>query len=52
MHEDSINTVQGKAFYVRTEVEDKEERWNDSYSTQDGYYVIHEGKEHHIYQVR
>ena len=47
----SINTVQGRAEYVRTELEDKDERWNDSYRTKDGYFIIHEGSEHHVYKV-
>lgn len=47
----SIDTVAGKAFYVRTEIEDKQGRWNDSYQTREGYYVIHEGKKHHVYKI-
>jgi len=47
-----IQTVQGQARYVRTEVEDKSGRWNDDYATRDGYYVIHEGNKHHVYKVR
>ena len=48
----SIGTAAGEAFYVKTEVEDKHGRWNDDYYTRDGYWVIHEGKKHHVYKVR
>lgn len=47
----TINTVAGVATYVKTETEDKYGRWNDDYWTRDGYYVIHDGKRHHIYKV-
>jgi hypothetical protein len=48
----SIGTVAGEAFFVRTEVENADGRWNDSYATRDGYWVIHDGKYHHVYKVR
>ena len=48
----TINTIQGKAEYVKTEVEDKNGNWNDNYYTKDGYYVIHEGNKHHVYKVK
>jgi len=47
----TIDTVAGVATYVKTEVEDRYGRWNDDYWTRDGYYVIHEGKRHHVYKV-
>jgi hypothetical protein len=47
----SIRTVRGLASYVGTEVEDKFGRWNQDYFTRDGFWLIHEGKKHHIYQV-
>jgi hypothetical protein len=47
----TIDTVVGKALFVRTEKEDKSGRWNDSYYTRDGYWVIHQGKKHHVYKV-
>jgi len=46
-----ISTVQGRAGFVKTEVEDEQGNWNDSYYTHAGYYVIHEGKRHHVYKV-
>jgi hypothetical protein len=47
-----INTVAGKAYFVKTETEDKHGKWNDDYSTRDGYWVLHSGKKHHVYKVR
>ena len=52
MHKKTIGTVQGVADFVKTEVEDEFGRWNDDYWTREGYYVIHEGKKHHVYKVR
>lgn len=46
-----IDTVAGKALFVRTEKEDKSGRWNDNYYTRDGYWVIHRGKKHYVYKV-
>jgi hypothetical protein len=46
-----IDTISGKALFVKTEKEDKEGRWNDNYYTKDGYWVIHQGKKHHVYKV-
>jgi hypothetical protein len=46
-----INTIAGKALFVRTEKEDKSGRWNDNYSTRDEYWVIHRGKKHDVYRV-
>lgn len=45
-----IGTVRGQAKYVKTEIEDEYGRWNQSYAIRDGYWVIHEGRRHHIYK--
>lgn len=47
----TIRTVAGKAKFVKTEVEDAQGNWNNNYWSYDGYYVIHEGKKHHVYKV-
>jgi len=47
----SIQTSAGEAFFVKTEHENETGRWNDDYWTRDGYYVIHRGKQHHVYKV-
>jgi hypothetical protein len=44
-----INTIDGTKWYYKTEVEDEQGRWNDSYETIRGEYVIHNGKYHHVY---
>jgi hypothetical protein len=49
--EPSIYTVNGKADYVGTEVEDENNRWDDSYLIKNGYWVIHDGKKHHVYKT-
>ena len=49
---DSIQTSAGEAYFVRTEHENEAGRWKDDYWTRDGYYVIHRGKQHHIYKVK
>ncbi len=46
-----INTAQGRAYYVTTEVENEYGSWNDSYETVAGYWVIHEGNKHHVYKT-
>ena len=46
---ETIRTIDGLAKFVRTEVEDSQGRWNDNYQTREGYWVIHEGKKHHVY---
>ena len=46
-----IQTVQGKALYIGTEIEDANGKWDDNYPISKGYYVVHEGKNHHIYKV-
>jgi hypothetical protein len=48
----TINTIQGVAEFVKTEVEDAFGRFDDSHSTRDGFYLLHEGKKHHVYKVR
>ena len=47
----SIHTMNGKARYICTEIEDSNGNFNDDYSTSDGYYLIHEAKHHHVYKV-
>jgi hypothetical protein len=44
-----IDVVGGRAKFVKTEIEDSLGRWNDNYYIRDGYWVIHEGKRHHVY---
>jgi len=46
-----IDTVAGKAYFSHTEVENEYGQWNDEWWTP-RYWVIHEGKYHHIYEVR
>ena len=46
-----INTVQGRAYYLYTEVENKYGKWNDNHWTRNGEYVIHRGKRHHVYSI-
>lgn len=48
---DSISTASGKAFFVRTEKEDSQGKWNDNYKVKDGFYLIHDGNLHHVYRV-
>jgi hypothetical protein len=49
----TIMTAQGEAKYVRTDIEDEHERWRGmNLYTRDGFWVIHEGKKHHIYQSK
>ena len=51
--EETIQTAGGIAYYVRTDIEDKNGRWEgDNLYTKDGYYEIHEGNIHHIYKTR
>ena len=45
----TIQTVQGIASYSHTEVENKNEKWDDHWQTSNGEYVIHENINHHIY---
>ena len=48
----TIGMAGGTAYYVHTEIEDKYGRWNTSWRTRDGYWVIHRGKYHDVYKVR
>jgi hypothetical protein len=49
----TIKTIQGEAEFVRTDIEDENEKWEGmNLSTKDGFYILHEGKKHHIYQVK
>jgi hypothetical protein len=48
---EDISTAAGKAEYYSTEVEDKNEKWDDSYATRDGFWVTHHGKYHHVYKI-
>ena len=45
----TINTSQGTAAYSHSEIEDKNNRWDDHWLTTNGEYVIHEDPEHHVY---
>jgi len=47
----TIQTLEGVADFVRTEVE-RSDRWNDNYYTRDGFYVVHRGEEHDVYRAR
>jgi len=44
-----ISTAFGEKKYLKTEVEDENGKWKDNYSTKDGFFVIHDGRRHHIY---
>ena len=48
----TIDTIAGKALYFGTEIEDRQERWNQDYNVNQGFWVIHEGAKHHVYRVR
>jgi len=47
-----IDTLAGRAYYVKTVVEDDQGHWDDHYSTASGYWVIHRGKKHDVYKIR
>lgn len=47
----TIRVAGGVAKFVKTEVEDKHGHWNDNYWTRNGYWVLHEGKKHHVYKM-
>lgn len=51
MVDTTIDTMHGKAKYVRTEFEDAEGNFYDDYFSSDGYYLIHDGNKHHVYKV-
>jgi len=46
-----IDVAGGSAKYVCTEIEDSRGRWNDDYNVRDGYFVIHDGENHHVYRL-
>ena len=47
----TIRTAQGEALYSHTEVEDKNGNWNDEWLVSNGEWVIHDGKQHHVFIV-
>jgi len=47
-----IDTMDGRAQYMKTEVENAYGNWNDNYYISRGEYVIHEGQKHHVYVVK
>ena len=47
----SINTLLGKATYYTTRMEDEQGRWDDNWSTKDGFFVTHHQNTHHVYKV-
>jgi hypothetical protein len=46
-----INTVQGRAKLVAVLTEDAHGRWDDHWRTADGYWVVHSGDRHYVYEV-
>jgi len=46
-----IDTIRGRAYFVKTCTEDKYGNWDDHWSTIAGEFVIHEGKNHHVYKI-
>jgi hypothetical protein len=48
----SIKVAGGFADYLTTETEDDRGHWNDSYKIKEGFWVTHEGKQHHVYKQR
>jgi len=46
----TIQTADGEKKYFKTEFEDDNGKWKDNYSIKDGFWVIHDGKRHHIYK--
>lgn len=48
---ETISTADGEKRYIGTETEDKNENWGqEQYSIKNGYWVIHQGEQHHIYK--
>lgn len=47
----TINTAQGTAYYLHTEVEGPRGGWDDHWKTTSGYWVIHRDNEHHVYST-
>ena len=50
MAQETIRVAGGTAKYVLTETEDKYGSWNDNWNIADGYWLIHEGIDHHVYK--
>lgn len=48
----SIKVAGGFADYLTTETENEHGDWDDSYKITDGFWLIHEGKKHHVYKQR
>ena len=48
----TIKTAAGEGKYIGTEVEDEKGKWNDNYAINDGFWVIHQGDKHHVYEVK
>lgn len=46
-----IDTIRGRAYFIKTITEDKHGNWDDHWSTIAGEFVIHEGKYHHVYKI-
>jgi hypothetical protein len=46
-----ISTVAGRAKLYKIETEDALGRWNQSWRTSDGFWVVHVGKKHYVYKV-
>jgi len=46
-----IDTIRGKAYFIKTITEDKYGDWDDHWATIRGEFVIHEGKKHHVYKI-
>ena len=45
----TILTAWGEKTYQGTEVEDSKGDWNDEYNVKEGYSVVHDGENHHVY---
>lgn len=52
MNGSTIETILGEMIYSHTEIEDENGNWNDHWSTENGEYVIHGSKRHHVYVLR
>ena len=49
----TIKTACGTAYFVRTDVENKNGRWRgDNLKIKDGYWIIHRGNKHDIYKTK
>jgi len=44
-----IDTIRGRAYFLKTCTENKYGNWDDHWATIRGEFVIHEGKKHHVY---